>query len=245
MKLLLTFDLEEFVANEFGLNIEKNKLFEISKKGFNEILKLLKKHKVKATFFTTLEFAEYCPKLIEEAIKDGHEIGLHALKHEHRYNKMSEQDAYKFLKKAKTSLEKRFKIKIVSFRAPQMSRPSYEVLKKFLLEAKNNTELNNMRFGVLLIPSKERVLYNYLTQMGYNVPKEYKKLVNNEDELKENISLVLENTKISFIDILPDMENAILEYGNIYPVSYDGHPIEIGYQIYADNAFKLYQQLIK
>lgn len=130
MKLLLTFDLEEFVAGEFGLKIDKNKLFEISKNGFIEILRLLKKHKVKATLFTTLEFAEYCPELIEEAIKDGNELGLHALKHEHRYNKMSEERAYTYLKKAKTKLEKRFKKKIVSFRAPQMSRPSYEVLKK-------------------------------------------------------------------------------------------------------------------
>jgi lysophospholipase L1-like esterase len=130
-----------------------------------------------------------------------------------------------------------------------MNRPhikmAYEVLKKFLLEAKKNTELNNIRFGVLFIPSKERVFYKYLMQMDYGVPKEYKELVDNEDELKENISLFLKNTGISFIDVLPDMEKALLKYGNIYSVWDDGHPNEIGYQIYAENAFKVYQQIIQ
>jgi hypothetical protein len=82
-------------------------------------------------------------------------------------------------------------------------------------------------------------------QMDYGVPKEYKELVDHEDELKESISLYLENTGISFIDVLPDMENALLKYGNIYPIRDHGHPIEIGYQIYAENAFNLYQQIIK
>jgi hypothetical protein len=130
-----------------------------------------------------------------------------------------------------------------------MNRPyiqmAYEVLKKFLLEGKENTELNNIRFGVLLIPSQERVYYKYLMQIDYGVPNEYKELVDNEDELKENISLYLENIGISYIDVLPDMENALLKHGNIYPVRDNDHPIEIGYQIYAENAFNLYQQIIK
>ena len=130
-----------------------------------------------------------------------------------------------------------------------MNRPhiqmAYEALKNFLSDAQKHSESDNIRFGVLFIPSKERVFYNYLIQRGYNVPKEYKQLVANEDELKANLSLFLENSKISFTDVLPDMEIALLKYGNIYPIKDDGHPNEIGYQIYADSALKLYQQTIK
>ena len=75
--------------------------------------------------------------------------------------------------------------------------------------------------------------------MDYGLPKEYEKLVENEDELKVNISLLLENTGIPYIDILPDMENELLKYRNLYPARDNGHPIEIGYKIYAENAFKL------
>ncbi len=122
---------------------------------------------------------------------------------------------------------------------------AYEILKNFFLEAKNNVKLNNMRFGVLFIPSKERVLYKHLIKMGYDIPIEYKELVGNEDELKENITLFLNNAGISSIDILQDMENTLLRHGNIYPASDNGHPIDMGYQIYAENAFKLYQQIIQ
>jgi hypothetical protein len=138
---------------------------------------------------------------------------------------------------------------IVHRRNMNLNKPhiqmAYEFREECLTEAKKNTELNNIRFGVLFIPSKERVFYKYLMQMDYRVPKVYKELVAFEDALKENISLFLENTGISFIDVLPDMENALLEYGQIYPIKDDGHPNEIGYQIYAESAFNLYQQIIK
>jgi hypothetical protein len=121
---------------------------------------------------------------------------------------------------------------------------AYKVLKEFFLASKKNTELNNIHFGVLFIPSKERVFYNYLKQRGHNVPKEYEDLVDNEDELKGRTSLFLENTGIPFIDVLPDMENALLKYGDLYPAWDDGHAIEIGYKIFAESAFNLYQQII-
>jgi hypothetical protein len=120
----------------------------------------------------------------------------------------------------------------------------YEVLKEFFLEAKKNTELNNIHFGVLFIPSKERVFYEYLKQRGHYVPEEYEDLVDNEDELKGITSVFLENTGIPFVDVLPDMENALLKHGDIYPAWDDGHTILIGYEVFAENAFNLYQQII-
>jgi hypothetical protein len=118
-----------------------------------------------------------------------------------------------------------------------------EVLKEFFLEAQKNTELNNIHFGVLFIPSKERVFYEYLKQRDHYVPKEYEDLVDNEDELKGLTSVFLKNTGIPFIDVLPDMEKALLKHGDIYPAWDDGHTILIGYKVFAENAFNLYQQI--
>jgi hypothetical protein len=119
-----------------------------------------------------------------------------------------------------------------------------EVLKEFFLEAQKNTELNNIHFGVLFIPSKERVFYEYLKQRDHYVPKEYEDLVDNEDELKGLTSVFLKNTGIPFIDVLPDMEKALLKHGDIYPAWDDGHTILIGYKVFAESAFNLYQQII-
>ena len=130
-----------------------------------------------------------------------------------------------------------------------MSRPhvqaAKEVLKKILTEAKNNAKAKNIRFGVLFIPSKERVLFNYLTQMEYELPEVYGELVKNEDALKDDISVFLNKAEIPFIDVLPGMEKALLKYGNIYPANDNGHPIETGYKIYAESAFDLYQSINK
>ncbi len=120
----------------------------------------------------------------------------------------------------------------------------YEVLKEFFLEAKKNTELNNIHFGVLFIPSKERVFYEYLKQTDHYIPKEYEDLVENEDELKGMTSVFMKNIGIPFIDVLPDMENALLKHGDIYPAWDDGHTILIGYKVFAESAFNLYQQII-
>ena len=58
--LMITFDLEEFVTPvEIGMNIDKDILFKLSLEGLTNIINLLKKHpKIKATFFTTWEFAQ-------------------------------------------------------------------------------------------------------------------------------------------------------------------------------------------
>lgn len=120
----------------------------------------------------------------------------------------------------------------------------YEVLKEFFFEAKKNTELSNIHFGVLFIPSKERVFYEYLKQRDHYLPEEYEDLVDNEDELKGMTSVFLENIGTPFIDVLPGMEKALLTHGDIYPAWDDGHTILIGYKVFAENAFDLYQQII-
>ena len=121
---------------------------------------------------------------------------------------------------------------------------AYEEFKKFFLESKKNTTLNNIHFGVLFIPSKARVFYEYLKQRDYCLSEDYEDLKNNEDKLKVMTSVFLKKIGLPFIDVLPDMENALLKHGDIYPARDDGHPILTGYEVYAENAFNLYQQII-
>lgn len=115
--LLLSFDLEEL-----------NKDTALSSEGLIPLLNLLKKYKISCTFFTTWFFAKKHPELINKIIKNNHEIALHALNHNDDYSKLTCEEALKSLKLAKENLEKKFKIKIYGFRAPNMHPPSNEVL---------------------------------------------------------------------------------------------------------------------
>jgi len=120
-KLLFTVDLEEFDGTK-----TKN---ECSEKGFKSLYEVIQKNKIRTTFFVTWTFAVKNQEIIKKLITDGHEVACHAYAHSDRYNQMSEKNAYEKISLAKKSLEKQFGIKVYGFRAPQMSYPSYKILK--------------------------------------------------------------------------------------------------------------------
>ena len=122
-------------------------------------------------------------------------------------------------------------------------RMANKLLKQFLIDAREISKSKGIHFGVMFIPSKERVFYEYLVNLDYNLSAEYVELVENEDALKLGISSLLDNLQMQYIDVLPAMEEALLSQGNIYPVKDDGHPVEAGYKIYGESAFKLYQKM--
>ncbi len=128
--ILLSFDLEEFdLPREFGKEINEENEFEVSKQGLIFVLDLLSKHEVKATFFTTTNFARRYPNLIKNLVKGKHEIACHGYYHSDDYY----EDMFK-LKKAKQELEKITKSKIEGFRAPRF-------------RIKNISELSNFGFS--------------------------------------------------------------------------------------------------
>ncbi len=132
--LLLTFDVEEFSLPRVLYNIHLGKKeLEISHEGLNNILKILDRNNIKATFFTTAVFAKAYPILIKIIAKK-HEIALHALDHTDDYSKFSNKETYKRLKKAKEIIEKIINKKIYGFRAPLFRRINPTILKKLNLK---------------------------------------------------------------------------------------------------------------
>ncbi|HLD03038.1 MAG TPA: polysaccharide deacetylase family protein [Candidatus Nanoarchaeia archaeon] len=133
--LLLTFDLEEFnVPKDYGIDISTKEQCRISNDGLLNLLVMLKRNNAKATFFTTLVFANNHPSSIKRLLSEGHELALHAYSHDHDYTNMPEKEAEFFIRKAKDDLERKFKTKINGFRGPQMRRPSYSLLNKIGLK---------------------------------------------------------------------------------------------------------------
>jgi peptidoglycan/xylan/chitin deacetylase (PgdA/CDA1 family) len=80
--ILLSFDIEEFdMPFEYGKDISFEEQIRISTLGCHHILDLLAKHQIKATFFSTVIFAQNAKEVIDRIIKNGHELASHGYYH--------------------------------------------------------------------------------------------------------------------------------------------------------------------
>lgn len=84
-----------------------------------DILEILGKEKIKATFFILGEVAQWYPKLIKEIAKEGHEIACHGLHHEDLSLK-SKSKFIRELRRTRQILEDLSGQKIIGFRAPNL-----------------------------------------------------------------------------------------------------------------------------
>ena len=110
---LLSFDIEEFdMPFEYGKSISFDDQINISVTGTNAILDLLAKHKFKATFFSTVIFAQHAPDVIARIKAEGHELASHSYYH----SKFETQD----LTLSKQKLEELFGEPVYGFRMPRM-----------------------------------------------------------------------------------------------------------------------------
>jgi peptidoglycan/xylan/chitin deacetylase (PgdA/CDA1 family) len=115
MMVLLSFDIEEFdMPLEYKGDIPFEEQLSISRKGLQEILILLKKHQAKATFFSTVVFAENNKDLIEQLLSEGHELASHTWFH----SEFKIED----LKKSREKLIELFNTKIIGLRMPRMMK---------------------------------------------------------------------------------------------------------------------------
>ncbi|MNJ91534.1 Polysaccharide deacetylase [compost metagenome] len=111
--VLLSFDIEEFdMPFEYGKTIDFEDQITISVQGTNVILDLLKKHNIKATFFSTATFAINASDIIERIKNEGHELASHGYYH----SKFEVTD----LLASKLKLQELFGSEIHGFRMPRM-----------------------------------------------------------------------------------------------------------------------------
>ena len=110
--ILLTFDLEEFdLPREQNIKIREEDMYKISIKGLTNLLTVLNKHNLSATFFTTANFAIKYPNTLRNLSKD-HEIASHGFSH-------SGPLTIESIKKAKEIKEEIIGKTIRGFRAPR------------------------------------------------------------------------------------------------------------------------------
>ena len=121
--IYLSFDIEEFdMPKEYGYDIAFERQIAISRKGLTAILDLLKRHQMRATFFSTVVFAEQVPDLINRLIEEEHELASHTYYHSDFENE--------HLKRSKEALEQQFGVTVEGLRMPRMLEVSAEEVKK-------------------------------------------------------------------------------------------------------------------
>lgn len=111
--ILLSFDIEEFdMPLEYGKEIAFQDQMDISITGTNHILNILDKYEVKATFFSTVVFAQNAPDIINRIIGSGHELASHGYYH----SAFETED----LSKSRKALQEISLQEITGFRMPRM-----------------------------------------------------------------------------------------------------------------------------
>lgn len=111
--ILLSFDIEEFdMPLEYQGQINFEEQIAISQQGTIAILDILKKYNIKATFFSTVVFAEHSQDIIKRLLAEGHELASHTWYHSDFKNE--------HLKTSKVRLEELFTTEVVGLRMPRM-----------------------------------------------------------------------------------------------------------------------------
>lgn len=147
--IYLSFDIEEFdMPKEYGYDIAFERQIAISRKGLTAILDLLKNHQMRATFFSTVVFAQQVPDLINRLIEEGHELASHTYYHSDFENE--------HLKRSKEALEQQFGVTVEGLRMPRMLEVSAEEVKK--ADYRYNSSVNPTflpgRYNKLHVPKR-------------------------------------------------------------------------------------------
>ena len=116
-----------------------------------------------------------------------------------------------------------------------------EVLTFVVAQAQARSDAAGVRLGVLFIPTKYPVFRAYLLDHGYAVSDEYERLVARERLIVSQIGARLEAIGVPWAEAQPDLERALAEQGNPYPIRDDSHALAPGYRVYAEAALRLIQ----
>lgn len=111
--VLLSFDIEEFdMPFEYGKTLSLDEQLAISREGCGIILNLLEQHRARATFFSTVVFAQGSSDIMRRVVSGGHEVASHGY-----YHSVFHKD---HLSESRVALEKLTGQRVAGFRMPRM-----------------------------------------------------------------------------------------------------------------------------
>lgn len=130
--------------------------------------------------------------------------------------------------------------------------PSNDMLRVMLNNFQRMTDdwaAADLNVGVLILPSRERVVYGYFAQ--HNRLEELDPLfvqqMQNQLALEEKCAKILSAANVPYYfalgDVVTAFEKALRENREFYPLDGDGHPLQDGYAAYALAATRLLEHM--
>jgi len=112
-----------------------------------------------------------------------------------------------------------------------------DLTKTLLREIAEKANSHNSKFFVMFIPSKESVLLKYLKEKNYDLPGEFYEVVRREKILEQDFKQFFEKIGVKTTTARPYVVKAVYDSGSVYPFRNDYHPLDVGYQAYAQAAY--------
>ncbi len=113
----------------------------------------------------------------------------------------------------------------------------------FFLQMGEKAREQNITFSVLFIPSKERVFFEWAkknnVRMNGNYVVTYETVVRREEALVRRFQDFFSRHNVQTVDAIAYVTEALKDGSPLYPASDEGHPLESGYNAYADAAVEL------
>ncbi len=122
-------------------------------------------------------------------------------------------------------------------------RLGYENSLRILEWGRDRLEAKGTTLSVLFIPTRGRVLLEWAHRHGHPIPERFAALMAHEDVLMRGYTEFLRERGIAYVDALPwivaALESAVDREEHFYPNLRDEHPLESGYEAYAEAAAEL------
>ena len=116
-------------------------------------------------------------------------------------------------------------------------RFSRDLTKILLREMAEKAKSHNSEIFVIFIPSKESVLLKYLEEKNYDLPGEFYEVVKREKIWEQDFQQFFERIGVKTTTARPYVVKAVYDSGSVYPFRNDYHPLDVGYQAYAQAAY--------
>lgn len=121
--------------------------------------------------------------------------------------------------------------------------------RKMAADWRDLSEQKGVPVGILLIPSRERVLYALLERRGLldRTDPQFREWAGTQVRFEQSVAGLIGGIGIPLVDatakVTEAFDAAIDEGRDFYPVLDDGHPYEDGYRAYAETAVALWDRM--
>lgn len=154
-----------------------------------QVLRILKKYDVKATFFVIGKKAREHPEILKQIHEDGHLIGNHSYSHNTEWTFMSTPKIIEELQKTENEIEKAIG------NSHKLFRPPFGVTNPHIAIGVGKMELDTLGWNIRSIDTKAKNATELLTKMKQKVSK------------KSGIVLLHDN-----LDLMPEFLEQFLQY---------------------------------